>query len=122
MWQADELSRGLNLNEDLEWALDMDIFQEIVCRFGKLNINLFASRLNHKLLKYISFRQDPNAMAGMPFQYLGLNKYVYIFAPFSTFSMVLRKIVEVWAEASLVDRLLITQSGHNWLICLWIST
>ena len=25
--EADELSRGLNLNEDLEWALDMDIFR-----------------------------------------------------------------------------------------------
>ena len=27
--EADELSRGLNLNEELEWALDMDNFQEI---------------------------------------------------------------------------------------------
>ena len=61
--EADELSRGLNLNEDLEWALDMDIFQEIVCRFGKPDIDFFASRLNHKLEKYISFRPDPNAMA-----------------------------------------------------------
>ena len=49
--EADELSRGLNLNEDLEWALDMDIFQEIVCRFGKPDIDLFATRLNHKLEK-----------------------------------------------------------------------
>ena len=82
--EADELSRGLNLNEDLEWALswvrcgtwlyrflifatlltlDIDIFQEIVCRFGKPDIDLFASKLNHKLEKYISFRPDPNAMA-----------------------------------------------------------
>ena len=41
----------------------MDIFQEIVCRFGQPDIDLFASRLNHKLEKYISFRPDPNAMA-----------------------------------------------------------
>ena len=27
--EADELSRGLNLNEDLEWALDMDIFRRL---------------------------------------------------------------------------------------------
>ena len=78
MWQvflnveADELSRGLNLNEDLGWALDMDIFQEIVCRFGKPDIVLFASRLNHKLEKYISFRPDLNAMAVDAFQYIGL--------------------------------------------------
>ena len=27
--EADELSWGLNLNEDLEWALDMDIFRKL---------------------------------------------------------------------------------------------
>ena len=32
--EADELSKGLNLNKDPEWALNMGIFQEIVCRFG----------------------------------------------------------------------------------------
>ena len=41
----------------------MDIFQEIVCRFGKPDIDLFASRLNHKLEKYISFKPDHNAIA-----------------------------------------------------------
>ena len=66
--EADELSRGLNLNEDLEWALDMDIFQEIVCRFGKPDIDLFASRIKHKLEKYISFRSAPNAWQWMLFQ------------------------------------------------------
>ena len=82
--EADELSRGLNLNEDLEWALDMDIFQEIVCRFGKPGIDLFASRLNHKLEKYISFRPDPNAMAVDAFLYPGLNNmsiFLHLSAP-----------------------------------------
>ena len=108
--EADELSRGLNLNEDLEWALDMDIFQEIVCRFGKPDIDLFASRLNHKLEKYISFRPDPNAMAVDAFSISWTKQYVYIFAPFSTLSMVLRKIVEDEAEALVVAPLWTTQS------------
>ena len=43
--EAEELSRGLNLTDDLEWALDMDIFQEIVCRFDTSQIDLFASRV-----------------------------------------------------------------------------
>ena len=51
------------INDDLEWALDAAIFQEIVDRFGKPDIDLFASRINHKLKKYVSFRPDPNAMA-----------------------------------------------------------
>ena len=33
--EADELSRGIYPNEDFEWVLDMNIFQEIVCMFGK---------------------------------------------------------------------------------------
>ena len=39
--EADELSKGLNLNEDVEWALNMGIFQEIVCSFGKPDIDFF---------------------------------------------------------------------------------
>ena len=39
--EADELSRELNPNENLiEWTLDMAIFQEIVCWFGKPDIDL----------------------------------------------------------------------------------
>ena len=80
--EADELSRGLNLNEDIEWALDMEIFQEIVCRFGKPDIILFASRLNHKLEKHISLRPDLNAMAVDAFQYIGLkNMSMLLLAP-----------------------------------------
>ena len=117
--EADELSRGLNLNlnEDLEWALDIDIFQEIVCRFGKPEIDLFASRLNHKLEKYISFRPDPNAMAVDAFSISWTKQYVYIFAPFSTLSMVLRKIVEDEAKALILARYgKLEVGGHNWLI------
>ena len=108
--EADELSRGLNLNEDLERALDMDIFQEIVCRFGKRDIDLFASRLNHTLEKYISFRPDPNAMTADAFSISWTKQYVYIFAPFSTLSMVLGKIVEDESEALVVAPLWTTQS------------
>ena len=57
--EANELSRGINLNKDFEMALDIDIFKEIVDRFGKPEIDLFASRLNHKLDKHISFKPDP---------------------------------------------------------------
>ena len=108
--EAEELSRGLNLNEDREWALYMDIFQEIVCRFGKPYIYLLVSKLNHKLEKYISFRPDPNAMAVDVFSISWTKQYVYIFSPFSTLSMVLRKIVEDEAEALVVAQLWTTQS------------
>ena len=65
--EADELSRGLYLNAALEWALDMDIFRRLFVGLANPTLTFFASRLNHKLEKYISFRQDPNVMAVMPF-------------------------------------------------------
>ena len=57
--EANELSRGINLNKDFEMALDIDIFKEIVDRFRKPEIDLFASKLNHKLDRHISFKPDP---------------------------------------------------------------
>ena len=87
-----------------------DIFQEILCRLGKPDIDLFVSRLNYKLEKYISFRPDPNAMAVDAFLISRTKQYVYIFAPFSTISMVSRKIVEDEAEALIVAPLWTTQS------------
>ena len=108
--EAEELSRGLNLNEDLELALDMDIFQEIVCRFGKPDIDFFALRLNHYLEIYISFRQDPNAMAMDTFSISWTQQYGYIFAPFITLRMALQKIVEDETKALVISQLWIAQS------------
>ena len=119
--EADELSRGLNLNEELKWALDMDIFQGIVCRFGKLDIDLFASKLNYKLEKYISFRPDPNAMVVDAFSISWTKQYVFIFAFFSTLSMVLRKIVEDEAEALVIAPLWTTQNWWTQLAHLFVD-
>ena len=95
----------------------MDIFQEIVCRFGKPDIDLLASRINHKLEIYISFRPGPNAVAEDAFSIYWTKQYVYIFAPFSTLSMVLRKIVKDEAKAIVVAPLWTTQSWWlNWVI------
>ena len=80
----------------------MDIFQEIVCRFNKPDIVLFASWLNHKLVKYISFRPDSYAVAVDAFSIYWTKQSVYSFVPFSTLSMVLLKIVEDEAEAVVV--------------------
>ena len=39
------------------------MFKEIVSTFGKPDIDLFASRINHQLSNYISWRSDPGAKA-----------------------------------------------------------
>lgn len=106
--EADKLSR--KINDDLEWTLDNNIFQSIVDRFGQPDIDLFASRLNHKLDKYVSYTPDPHAFAVDAFSISWSDFYGYIFAPFSTLNMVLRKIVEDKTEALVVAPLWNTQS------------
>ena len=97
----------MNFLWDLEWVLDMNIFQDIVCRFGKPDIDLFTSRLNHKLKKYISFRSDPNAMAVNAFSISWTKHYVYIFC---TFQHPQYMIVEDKAEALVVAPFWTTRS------------
>ena len=105
---ANELSR--KINDDLEWALEDEIFQKLVDLFGEPELDLFASRRNHKLKNYVSFRPDPNAVAGDAFSISWSNHFVYIFAPFSTLNIVLREIVEDETGALAIAPLWITQS------------
>jgi hypothetical protein len=58
---ADKQSRIKN--EDLEWALRPELFQRILEYHLHLTVDLFASRLNNKLSKYVSRKPDPNAFA-----------------------------------------------------------
>ena len=99
--EADDLSR--KFNDYLEWALEDELFQKLVDLFGEPEIDLFASRLNHKLENYVSFRPDPNAVDA--FSVSWSDHFIYIFAPFSTLNMVLRKIVEDETKALVIASL-----------------
>ena len=58
---ADWASR--HFNERTEWTLDKSIFTRIVRKFYPPQVDLFASRLNHQLPKYVSRHPDPEAMS-----------------------------------------------------------
>ena len=67
---AEYLPRALNKEEDWEprnsrdssdWKRCPLIFQKIKSRFGHPQINLFASRLCHQLVNYLSWKPDPNS-------------------------------------------------------------
>ena len=58
--EADSLSR--NLNPNLEWSLTDRAFTRILEDFCFTpSVDLFASRLNHKLETYVSWKPDPFA-------------------------------------------------------------
>lgn len=48
---------------DIEWELNDLAFQWIVRSFGMPEIDLFASRLNNKCNRYVSWYRDPHAFA-----------------------------------------------------------
>ena len=58
---ADAASRCFNNN--LEWTLHPDIFMQVIKRFYRPSVDLFASRTSHLLPQYVSRHPDPEAIA-----------------------------------------------------------
>ena len=47
----------------MEWKLDEMVFERLQNLCGKWDVDLFASKDNHQLENYVSFKPDPNAVA-----------------------------------------------------------
>ena len=97
---ADYKSR--NFADNPEWGLKQDIFDTIVRVFGKPEIDLFATRLNAKLDKYVSWKPDPFAYAIDAFSLKWSNSFFYAFPPFSCIGRSIRKILDEGAKGVLV--------------------
>jgi hypothetical protein len=54
---ADKHSR--RFQDEHEWKLNKSVFQQILHNYPELNVDLFASRLNHQLATYASWEPDP---------------------------------------------------------------
>jgi hypothetical protein len=87
--EADKLSR--KFNEDTEWALRQQIFEKILKIFPDMSMDLFASRINSKLSKYVTYLPDPMAFAVDAFTLHWNHELYYIFAPFSLMAKILQK-------------------------------
>ena len=57
--KADRLSR--KFDDQIEWSLNDKVFSKIQSLWGTLKIDLFASRLNRKCRRYVSWKPDPEA-------------------------------------------------------------
>lgn len=88
---ADAESR--RLHPDTEWELSNRAFESIVNNFGNPEIDLFATRLNTKCHKYVSWHRDPGACAVNAFTLNWNNLKFYAFPPFSIVAKTLRKII-----------------------------
>ena len=77
---ADTNSR--EFNDDSEWMVSDFVFKIITYLFGTPEIDLFATRLNHKLPMYVSWKPDPYSVSINAFSVSWSQSYMYCCFPF----------------------------------------
>ena len=87
---ADTLSR--NFSDTTEWKLSEKVFSFICSQCFTPDIDLFASRLNTQLKRFISWMPDPEAFTTDAFSVSWSGSKPYVFPPFSLLPRVIRKI------------------------------
>jgi len=80
---ADVESR--NINDRTEWMLDVKVFRILNNMWGPVDIDLFASRTNAQINRYIAWKPDPFAVAIDAFT---IDWHMYSFYAFPPFSMI----------------------------------
>ena len=100
--EADRASREFH-NSNTEWSLDQTAFNELKSKLGEPDVDMFASRLNHKTPHYIAWKPDPGAAAIDAFTIDWSNyNLIYCFPPFSLIGKVLQFIQESKTTAILI--------------------
>ena len=116
---ADQLSRTFSYN--LEWSLNTNVFQQITQLALVPDIDLFASSLNAKLSRFVSWHPKPGAEAVNAFSINCSNLKCYAFPPFSLLPRVLRKISVDKALVLLIAPVWTTQSWYSLLLQLLVD-
>ncbi|XP_072039807.1 uncharacterized protein [Amphiura filiformis] len=97
---ADRKSR--HFDDQTEWMLDKGIFQRLCALLGKPEIDLFASRLNAQVHRYVSWKPDPTAESADAFAVNWGKMQFYAFPPFCLISKCLQKIVQERATGIMI--------------------
>jgi len=115
---ADQASRVFN--DRTEWMLDGRVFKEILGVFNLApTVDLFASRLNTQLPKFVSWQPDPEALHIDAFKLNWADIDGYMFPPFSLVNSCLQKLMLEQAKAVLIVPLWPNQPWFSMLMkCL----
>jgi hypothetical protein len=106
---------------EIEWRLDSDVFQSIIGMLGVCDIDLFASRVNAQLHKYVSWKPDPDAYAIDAFSLDWSMFRSFCFPPFSLIPRVLQKLELHQADIILVAPMWTTQAWFPKMIKLLVD-
>ncbi|XP_044005613.1 uncharacterized protein LOC122850548 [Aphidius gifuensis] len=99
--EADTESRITNL--DTEWELNDKNYKTIVDKFGKPEIDLFATRCNKKCNKFCSWQRDPEALVINAFTMNWEKYFWYAFPPFALIPRIMKKIREEGSSGVIVE-------------------
>lgn len=114
--EADKRSR--KFWDKHEWMLDKMQFQIIANKYPKLEIDLFASRLNAQLPNYVAWQPDPGCVAVDAFTIPWDTKIFYAFPPFSQIPRCVQKIIQDKATGILITPFWATQTWFSQLLQL----
>ena len=81
-------------NINLEWMLDPNIFEKACKLFFLPDSALYATKINTRLIRFVSWKSDPDAYHTNAFSLSWTEGLNYIFPPFSIIVRVLKKIQE----------------------------
>ena len=87
---ADHKSRSFK--DSIEWMANPRIFRGVVATLGQPGRDLFASKVIHQILEFVSWRPEPNAVATDAFNLTWNYHFSYLFPPFSLIPLCLKKI------------------------------
>ena len=91
--------------DETEWQLNKKEFNKICSYFGPPEVDLFASRLNAQLSKFLSWYLDPDAEAVDAFTADWRTVHFHAFPPFCVIATCLQKIIFDKAEGLMVFQL-----------------
>ena len=91
-FKADFSSR--HFSDSTEWMVKKDIFLRICDQCFIPDIDLFASRLNYRLERFVSWFPEPGAFKYDAFSFCWNEFQPYIFPPFNLISSILNKITQ----------------------------
>ena len=117
--EADRESRVFSDNK--EWMIRPDIFRKITDIWGDPSIDLFASRLNHQVSCYVSWKPDPGAAFIDAFSITWDKQLFYAFPPFSLIARCLQKIQTDSAEGFMIVPMWPTQSWYPKLLHMLVD-
>ena len=97
---ADSASR--HFKDHLEWELNGSIFKSICKVWGSPQIDLFASRNNFKIPKYVSWHPEPYSWKVDAFSFKWTDYFFYVFPPFRMVGRVALKLLLDRSRAILI--------------------